>query len=212
MSGTQDGDPKVVLDTSKIRDIVERSDIDRHVPLRQQKRLLGEDWGGGFFVQEEPVLVQRGPAGEIVRTVPLVDIPGFGDPIVTGEEQEPVEGRMRPTPTPLPTSEREKLAGILALRLFRWYASQPPTPMAYNPVHDGIPDLPEGAHHSLNPLPGTNLYPATRGQVLERLKRVVASREQLVNRKKGIQGYRPDIATRAGDYAVRIKRRDSKVD
>lgn len=70
-----DREPRVVIDTSHIRTITERSDFDPHERVRAKD--LGEDWGDGFFVQEEPVLVQRNKDGSIARTTPLSEVPGF---------------------------------------------------------------------------------------------------------------------------------------
>lgn len=79
--------PRVFLDTSNIRTITERSDIDRDQNVKAKD--LGEDWGDGFFVQEEPVLVTRNPDGSIKRTTPLSEVPGFIDNLE--DDAEPVE-------------------------------------------------------------------------------------------------------------------------
>jgi hypothetical protein len=111
-----------------------------------------------------------------------------------------VEGRVKPVLHPLPTSEREKLAAILANRLFSWYDAQPPQVGKYNPIYDGIPEVPPEERAVFQPKPGAKLYPASRYQVYEWLKRVVASRVELVNRKSGKRGYKGDIS----DFTLRV--------
>lgn len=172
----------------KTTDIVDTTLADGHAPKRHLMDELAEtaeDLGGGFLMQDTPVLVQRGPTGEIARVTPLNEIPGVeyttqgilmdGEP----EEQEAV-----PTPAPLPRAERDKLVEILAIRLFKYYRAQGPQVQKYNPFFDGLPDLPAGSPEHLQPLPGTPLYPATDGQVYEWLKRFVAARVQVINRNR----------------------------
>lgn len=182
---------------------IERSDFDPHQSIKSQEAVLGEHLGDGFFLQMEPVLVQRDRTGRIMRTVPIHEAM-----LIVEKAQEqaakvpPVIGRTKPILHPLPTSEREKLAGILANRLFQWYDEQSPDSGVYNPLYDGIPDLPPGADKALaKPLPGTKLYYATRFEVYDWLRRVVAARITMVNTKKGIKGHQPDLS----DYKVSIQ-------
>lgn len=192
----------VVLDTSRIYEIEERSDFDRHQNVKAKD--LGEDWGDGFFVQEEPVLVTRDKrTGAILRTEPLSSVPWINmDP---DDDVEPVVADPVHTPRQRTASEREKLVEILAMRLFRWYADRPPSVTEYNPIYDGIPEAPAGSRDLLQPLPGTKLYPATPGEVLEWLKmKVIAPRVQIVNKKRGWKGYQADLG--ADEFSVRIQR------
>jgi hypothetical protein len=176
------------------RDIVERSDVDRHDPRALRELLLDEetheDWGDGWYVNAEPVLVERGASGEIVRTTALSEVMPTDEQVAEGE---PIQGRTRVTPTPLNAADRDKVVFILASKLFKWYASQPPHPSRYNPIHDGIPDLPAHSPQNLQPMPGTNLFPATPGQVMEWLKGVIGKRAEVQNRKIGRDTYRPSL-------------------
>lgn len=184
-------DPDVFLDTSRVYEITERSDFDRDQKVKADD--LGEDWGDGFFVEAEPVLVDRDAKGAIIRTTPLSQVPALAH-LVTGDEAPPIEGRLKIEPKPLSRADRNKLVEVLALKLFNWYKRQPPNPSKYNPVHDGIPDVPPGSPEGLQPLPGSNLYPATPGQVIEWLKTtVIGPRVQVINKKQGWEGYRPSL-------------------
>lgn len=171
------------------RDIVERSDFDRDQTVNSDD--LGEDWGDGFFVNEEPVVVQRGPMGEIVRTIPLSEYSEF-----QREEQQadPLLAEQKIQPTPISREDRDKLVYILASRLFKWYASQPRHPTKYNPIYDGIPDVPAGSPENLQPIPGTQLFPATPNQIMEWLKvKVIAPRVKVQNHRRGLDGYQPEL-------------------
>jgi hypothetical protein len=198
-------DPKVVFDARRIYEITERSDIDPHEDLRPglgKSDKLGEDWGDGFFVQEEPVAVLRDKSGAIIRTTPLSEVP-FLNWNRDEDEEPPVEGRARTNPVPMNAADRSKLVAILAQRLFRWYAQQPRSLLTFNPLYDGIPRAPSGSPEHLQPVPGTKLYPATPGEVLEWLKNdVIAPRIRVINKKKNLKGWTADAA----DYAVRISR------
>jgi hypothetical protein len=184
---TDDSDPTVVLQEG-IREITHTTLADEHAPkrqLRQQVAAGKEDWGDGFFVDPEPVLVFRAPDGSIARTVPLSEIPGVnftGGRMVTDEEiLSTKEVPEVATPVPLPTADREKLVGIMAGRLYRYYRERGPKDPRYNPFRDGIPDLPAGSPEHLQPLPGTPLYPATDGQIHDWVRRFVADRVKVVN-------------------------------
>lgn len=169
------------------RDIAERSDFDRDQVVKTKE--LGEDWGDGFFVEEEPVVVYRDAQGGIVKTVPLSE-----HAEQQAEMAEPIIAEQKIQPTPISRQDRDKLVAILAARLFKWYATQPRHPTKYNPVHDGIPDLPPGSPDNLQPLPGTKLYPATPGQVIDWLKTtVIGPRVQVQNHKRGLDGYQPQL-------------------
>jgi len=197
----QDANP-VLAPTLPVAEI-ERSDFDPHQSIKSQEAVLGEHLGDGFFLQMEPVLVQRDRTGRIMRTVPMHEAMLLAEKAREEAAKLPPKiGRTKPILHPLPTSEREKLAGILANRLFAWYDEQPPSPTTYNPIHDGIPELPPSADKALaKPLPGTKLYPASRFEVYEWLRRVVAARITMTNMKKGIKGHVPDLS----DYKVTIQ-------
>ena len=168
-------------------DIVERSDFDRDSGVASKD--LGEDWGDGFFVNEEPVMVYRGPDGGIVSTVPLSEVSER-----QAEEAAPLIAEQKIQPTPISRAERDKLVTILAVRLFKWYAGQPKSATKFNPVYDGIPDVPRGSSENLQPVPGTNLYPATPQQVVDWLKRdVIGPRVEVQNHKRGLDGYQPTL-------------------
>jgi hypothetical protein len=70
--------------------------------------------------------------------------------------------------------------------------------LPYNPLLDGISDLPSGSPEYLQPLPGTHLYPATRGQVYDWLKGFVAARVQVM--EKPSKGFGHTVA----DYTLRF--------
>jgi hypothetical protein len=107
-----------------------------------------------------------------------------------------VEGRARPEPVPLGTKDREKLRAILAHRLFNYYND--PAMLQnrgkYNPIRDGLPDLPAGSPQHLMPMPGTPLYPATGAQVYQWLLKFVAQRAQVIDTKKYGGGTLADLA------------------
>ncbi len=193
----------VVLDATRIYDIKERSDFDPHQTVHASE--LGEDWGDGFFVQEEPVLVTRDTrTGAILRTEALSQIPGL-NLYNRDEDLEPVEADPVHSPRQRTTSERDKLVEILAMRLFRYYEELGPQVTMYNPIYDGLPDAPAGHRELLQPLPGTNLYPATPGQVYEWMKtQLIGPRVAIVNKKKGWKGY--SSGESAEDYSVRVQR------
>jgi hypothetical protein len=174
---------------------------DAHAPSRELRNQLAEgaqDLGDGFMLREEPVLVQRGPDGSIVRLTPLSEIPGvhFERGGLVSDNAPPVEGRARPEPVPLGTKDREKLRAILAHRLFNYYndPAMLQNRAKYNPIRDGLPDLPAGSPQHLMPMPGTPLYPATGSQVYQWLLKFVAQRAQVIDTKKYGGGTLADLA------------------
>lgn len=195
--GAEGSDPTIVLQEG-IREIDHTTLADRDAPKRQLLAEVAEgkdDWGDGFHVDPEPVLVQRGRDGGIVRTTPLSEIPGVHfsrgglqqDPdLITPQQAEAkvktVEAKE--TPVPLSRSARTKLVEILANRLFHYYRSRGPQDPRFNPFRDGIPELPAGSPAHLQPLPGTDLYPATDGQIMDYLRRFVGQRASVINRQR----------------------------
>jgi len=187
--GSAESDPTVMVQ-EVIRDIQDTTLADGHLPKNQLIHELTkgkEDWGDGFHVDPVPVLVQRHPDGSIARTTPLNEIPGVhfeSGRLKPDEVLEPKEVDAKPTPVPLSTSDREKLVGILALRLYNYYRERGPRDPRYNPFRDGIPELPAGSPEHLSPLPGTPLYPATDGQIRDYLRRFIVERVTVINRNR----------------------------
>lgn len=193
-------DPTIVIE-EVIRDIKATTLADEHAPKRQLQQEVAEgkeDWGDGFYVEPQPVLVQRAPDGSIVRTTPLSEIPGveFSGGKIERVDEEPLEVEAKPTPVPLSTSEREKLVGILTTRLWRYYKERGPNDPRYNPFRDGIPELPAGSPEHLQPLPGTPLYPATDGQIRDYLRRFIVERVTVINRNRFGGNTLQDLALR----------------
>lgn len=192
--------PGVVLEQSPVREITETTLADSHLPKRQFREQVAEgqeDWGDGFFVQPEPVIVFRDNAGVIMKTVPLSEVPGVH--VERGglkPDKPPVEVAPVPTPVPLSTANREKLVTILANRLFKYYWNREPKDLRYNPFRDGIPELPAGAPEHFQPLPGTQLYPCTKAQVYAYCRSVVADRVTVINRNKMSGSVIQDISLR----------------
>lgn len=195
-------EPEVYLDTTHIRELEERSDIDQHQSkqaIRRQLAAEGEDWGDGFFVQTEPVMIERGADGAIIRTTPLSEVRYWEKDTTPPVEADPI-----PTLKPIPLSEREKLVTVLALRLFKYYKSMPPSLTRYNPIYDGILDAPPGSSVLLQPLPGSKLYLASETEVFEWLKnKVIGPRVRIVEKKQGRDPYHPELAT---NYDVQFTR------
>lgn len=193
---SDNSDPTVVLEES-ISVIEDTTLADAHAPASELRKQISEgkeDWGDGFFVENEPVLVTRGRDGSIIRTTPLSDIPGVDYKTQEQEEAEAVVAEAKPKPVPLSRSDREKLVGILAGRLFRYYKDRGPGDPRFNPLRDGIPDVPAGSPENLQPLPGMKLYPATDGQVHEWITRFIASRVSVIDKGRFGQGQLQDLA------------------
>lgn len=132
-------DPKQILKAkypTRVDTLLERSDVDPHEKFNPED--LGmEEWDDGFFVNPEPVLIERGPAGNIIRTTPISEAPPeklFPSMFKDGELIET-------DPIPKPTAKRpkEQVVEMLAGLLMRYYGSLKPGQIAYNPLYDGIP-------------------------------------------------------------------------
>lgn len=197
--GSEGSDPTIVLEET-IREIKDTTLADAHAPKSEIHKQLAEDaedWGDGFYVSNEPVLVQRAPDGSIIRTTPLSEIPGVhwqGGKMVADEE--PLVAKEKPTPVTLGREERRKLVTILAGRLVRYWRDRGPNDPRYNPFRDGIPELPAGSPEHLQPLPGTPLYPATDGQIYEYAKKFIGERVQVIDKKRFGSGHIQDLALR----------------
>lgn len=190
----------VFLDATKVRQIDERADFDPHQKVKASQ--LGEDWGDGFFVQEEPVVVHRHADGSIASLNPLSSLEGMIDNL--DDDAEPIDAGTINELKPISLTERQKLVEILSMRLIRWYKSRPPELMAFNPIYDGVPVAPAGSPEHLQPIPGTNLYPASEQEVFDWIKRdVIGPRVQLINKRKKWTGYAQDVAVRISPDPLR---------
>lgn len=194
---TAESDPTIVIEEG-IRDITDTTLADGHAPkseIHQQLSEGAEDWGDGFYVQEQPVLVQRAPDGSIIRTTPLGEIPGVtfsGGKVVREDEIMDVDAV--PTPAVLSRSDRQKLVEILTQRLFRYYRDRGPNDPRFNPFRDGIPELPAGSPEHLQPLPGTPLYPATNEQIAAYLRKFIGDRVTVIDKNRFGGGALQDLA------------------
>jgi hypothetical protein len=191
-----EGDGAILLKgvAGKTWDLKDTNLADGHAPKRQIRHQLeadAVDLGEGFLMQETPVLVQRDARGSIVRTTPLNELPGVDYYRGEIEEQAPSE-----TPAELTRDERAKLIDVLALKLFNYYRAMPPEQAKYNPFYDGLPDLPAGSPEHLQPLPTTQLYPASDGQIYQWLQRFVGQRAQVINRNRFGKDNLQDLALR----------------
>ena len=184
-------DTSPVVFKPNVTEITHTTLADAHAPRQEFQRQLAEgatDLGEGFLIHEEPVLVQRGADGNIARVTPLSELPGvhFERGGLVADNAPPVEGKLRPTPVPLSTSQREKLRAILTTRLYKNYATEASLRdiSKYNPIRDGIPDVPAGSPETLAPRAGTKLYRASEGQVYDWLLKFVAQRAKVVDTKR----------------------------
>jgi hypothetical protein len=196
----QDDGPAAVLQENVITEITDTNFADAHLPKKQLEQQIAagaEDWGDGFYVEPEPVLVTRNPDGTIARTTPLSEIPGVhleGRELRTEDSIKEVESKE--TLVPLSRPDRQKLVAILTTRLCNYWKSRGPGDPRYNPYRDGLPELPSGSPEHLSPLPGTNLYPATDGQIYEWAKKFVADRTSVVDKRRFGSGHVQDLALR----------------
>ena len=192
--------PSIFFDPTIIREITATNFVNTHAPKREMMSELSEgatDLGDGFLIQDEPVLVERDQTGGIVRLTPLSEMAGVNMRKKGEPDLEPVEGKQRETLHPISRDDRRKLVTILAVRLLKNYM----TPLAmnaqaYNPIRDGLPDVPTGSEFNLEPLPGTDLYPASVDQVLDWLKEFVGARASVINKNRFGSGYAEDLAIR----------------
>lgn len=185
----------------KISELEERSDIDSDFAISADD--LGNDWGDGFFVQEEPVLIKRDSRGNIVRTIPLSEVEYLREMRINAEkiaeaglvkEVEPVKS----PGTRLNTEQRNQLVFIIAKRLCDWYMENMDDITGLNPVRDGIPTC--AVHKDGCPLSGCEKIRSVRRkyaspyEVLQWLTRVVGDRAKIVNKRQDWRGYTPDIS------------------
>lgn len=204
-----DGDVEVLFDATHVREIKDTNFVETHQSERGIRHDLsekGEDLGEGFLIHDEPVLIQRGADGGIVKITPLSELPGvhFEGTVLTLDEKpqklveaEAMVAEAKESPVPLSASDRDKLRHILATRLYKHYESEASlrNRAKWNPFRDGLPELPEGAPEFLKPSAMMPLVPATPGQVYEYLLKHVAQRAKIIDKKRGYGGI-ADIALR----------------
>lgn len=173
----------------------ERSDIDPHEPFVPEKHNM-EDWGDGFYVNREPVVVERNEDGSIRRTTPLSEAtPDMLRPKIW-KDGEIVEAKPIPKPAPPPQRPKETVVKMLAALLMRYYASAQPGQLPYNPLYDGIPTnaaLGDDRIFEPNKM-GTELVHVSAEEVHSWLKQVIGKRAEILNAKTGQLGWKGDIS------------------
>lgn len=191
----EDGDDGGIFFDPTIRELTERSDIDHHQNIKADD--LGEPLGEGFFINPEPVLVQRGPDGGIVRTTPLSEIPGVE---MHGAGTERTDNEDKAKPVPMSRDERRKLVDSLALRLYNYYKNLPPNSDKWNPFTDGIPEIADADPLNLSPRKSEaiRMVNASDTDVFLWLRKFVGARAQIIDKKRGFGDAR--------DLALRISR------
>ena len=175
-------------------EIQERSDVDPHEKFDPEKAGM-VDWGDGFYVEVEPVVIERDQRGAIARTTPLSEatpsqlFPGrfddAGEPIIA----DPVA---RPGPRRMQSKVIEMMAGLL----MRYYSEMPPGRLPYNPLYDGIPADEYLSHDRVlepNKL-NADLVHVSAGEVHTWLKKLLAKRAQIINTKTGKTGWSDDLS------------------
>ena len=193
----EDGEDGAIFIDPRVRTLTERSDVDPHSNLTAKD--LGEDWGDGFYVAPEHVLVERGPDGGIVRTTPLSEIPGVD--LYGAANPEPEQASARPKPVALSREERGKLVDVLTMKLFKYYKNRPKDHPAFNPFRDGIPEVADA--DPMNLAPGKSeavlMHPnPSDTEIYMWLRKFVGARASIVDKKQGFNGI--------GDLALRIER------
>lgn len=202
--------PDIYFDASKVREIEATNLVDEHQSERSIKEDLAkgaEDLGEGFLLHDEPVLIQRGVDGGIVRITPLSELPGvhLDGNVLTPDEKSPKQletdimvAEEKETLVPLNSASRDKLRHILTTRLFNHYATEASlrNRAKWNPFRDGLPELPSGADSFLTPSKELPLVPATKGQVYDYLLKHVAQRAKVVDTKRFGGGTLQDLALR----------------
>lgn len=175
-------------------ELKQRSGVDPHAEFNPEKMGM-EDWGDGFFVNPEPVLIERGAQGQIVRTTPITEAHERGllipKQFKDGELIE-AEPRRRPSPSIM---TQEKMVELLAGYLMTYYSRFGPNQLPYNPLYDGIP-LSESAASKYILEPGKSHATLTHvpaHEVHEWLKKVLAKRATMVNARTGKKGFGTNI-------------------
>lgn len=181
----------------RVDTLVERSDVDPHAPF-DPEALGMDEWYPGFFVNPEPVVIERGQRGEIVRTTPISEAPPqllFPGKFKDGEliEANPIQkiGAKRP---------KEMVVEMLAGLLMTYYGSMKPGQIAYNPLYDGIPaSVALSDAFILQPeVRGDSLVHVSAGEVHSWLKQLIWKRAEI----RSGPGYKGDIS----DLTVHLSR------
>lgn len=193
--------PPILWDPRPQREITDTTLADAHAPKSEFKKQLEEgatDLGEGFLLHDEPVLVQRGADGGIERLTPLAELPGvhFERGSLVPDDAPAKEVAPKPTPVPLNREQRRKLVEILAVRLYKNYATEASLRNLnkYNPIRDGLHEPPPGSPDHLQPKPGTPFYYASEGEVFAWLKKFIGERVQVIDTKKYGGGHLADMA------------------
>lgn len=179
----------------------ERSDVDPHEKF-DPEALGMEDWGDGFHVNPEPVVIKRNLDGSIRRTIPISEaVPADLKPDMWKDGELLVAD---PIPQPAPRRPQEKVVEMLSGLLMQYYSQMPPGRLSYNPLYDGIPANEALSHdkilqpHEL----GSDLVHVPAHEVHEWLRKLIGKRAEIRNAKTGKLGWKGDIS----DLVVRIGR------
>lgn len=174
-------------------ELQQRSGVDPHEKFNPEK--LGmEDWGDGFHVHAEPVLIERGPMGNIVRTTPVSEAYDKGMFAKLQQDAEMTAKTVRPAPA---IFKQENMVELLAGYLMTYYSRFKPNQLPYNPLYDGIP-LSESKASKLIFEPGkahAQLTHVPAHEVHEWLKMVLGKRASMINARTGKKGWSGDIET-----------------
>ncbi len=179
----------------------ERSDVDPHEGFDPDK--LGmEDWGDGFYVNKEPVIVERNQDGSLRRTTPISEATPDMLTRKVWKDGEIVEAE--PVQSPAPRRPQETVVKMLAALLMRYYSEMPPGALSYNPLYDGIPaDSFLGDDKILEPnKTNANLVHVSAEEVHSWLRQLIGKRAEIRNAKTGQHGWKGDIS----DLMVSLKR------
>lgn len=181
----------------------ERSDVDPHDGFKPEE--LGmEDWGDGFFVNPEPVVIERNEDSSIKRITPISEAtPSQLEPKVWKDGQI-VEAEAVQKPSAAKQRPKETVVQLLAGLLMRYYSEMGPNQLPYNPLYDGIPAK-EALHDDWVFQPekkNAELVHVSATEVHEWLKKVIGKRADVMNLKQGKHGYTSDLS----DLTVRLKR------
>jgi hypothetical protein len=178
----------------QVAELKERSDFDPHQSIKRDK--LGEDWGDGFFVNPEPVVIERDARGQIQYTIPLSE---YFQMRQSQPSLPAVRAPLHISPTRKTIPQIDQIAGRMAADLLKWYMARPPSPSMFNPVYDGIPTCnkhPEGCAFGCPPEYQTGIIQATTAELYLFLKRIIGQRVEIRKAKSGISGWRPDLGDR----------------
>lgn len=174
-------------------DLEERSDVDPHEKFDPEKLGL-EDWGDGFHVEVEPVVIERNELGAIKRTTPISEATPHQLMPARFDEHNNLREEAKPKPTP--RRMQEKVVDMMAGLLMRYYSDLPPGAIHYNPLYDGIPAdeyLADDRVLEPNKL-NAKLVHVPAHEVHIWLKKLLAKRAQIINTRTGQRGWNGDIS------------------